>query len=202
MKKILTSFFCLALLFVAGCSTTTLVETQYRDGQYSKKVYSKYYDDGGYLFGEDIGMLVCVDHVKKNIPILYGIQRWLGALGPSDMDAEGLVTLYFWNLSGKDYSLEIKSISNGRAKYNNAPENTLTDFNGNLHIPASDKTKHSIVAGKLPINNFGKEVDLSIVINSSGKTITKQYTAERRTFDYFNQFFGPDGKVPYPWLKK
>lgn len=194
MKTVFKILAGIALTTIVGCSTTTLVETQYRDGKYQQKVYTKYYDDGGYLFGEDVGMIVCVDDVKKNIPILYGIQRWIGALGPSDLDAEGLVTLYFWNLSQKDYSFEIESISNANS--------TLTDFNGRVQIPSTDKTKHSIIAGNLPISNYGKEVDLSIVVKSSAETFTKHYTAHRRTNEDFERFFGPKNESPYPWTRK
>jgi len=98
MKNIFILLSGLVLVSVVGCSSTTLVETQYRDGKYQRNHYSKYYDDGSYLIDEDIAVIVCVDHVRKNIPVLYGIQRWLGALGPNDLNAKGLITLYFWNL--------------------------------------------------------------------------------------------------------
>jgi hypothetical protein len=188
MKNIFIILLGLVLLSVVGCSSTTLIETQYRDGKYQRKHYSKYYDDGSYLVGKDIAVIACVDHVRKNIPILYDLQRWLGALGPSDMDAKGLVTLYFWNLGEKNYSLDVVSVSNG-----NSPEHTLSGFDGHISVPAgTPKTKYGIVPGTLPIDHYGKEVHLTVVIKSGENTMTNQFIAQRRTFEELEQFFGPN----------
>jgi|GEM_PF-7083611 hypothetical protein len=48
--------------------------------------YSKYYDAGDWIIEGKLGMSVVVDHEKKNIPVLHGLQRSIGALGPGELE--------------------------------------------------------------------------------------------------------------------
>lgn len=198
MNKPLAILLLFFLVATAGCSMsmTTLVET----GPDGRKVYTKYYDGGGYLIEEDVAVIAVVEHIKENIAVLYDIQRALAMLGPGDLDAQGLVTLLVSNVSGEDYKVDITSISNAGG-HRNAPENTLSNFNGQLDLTA-EKPKASIVVGKLLIDNYGTTINLTIAAKASGKTYTKQFNAQRRTPEELEQFFGPNGKLPYPWVNK
>src|SRR5690606_21419039 len=98
MKTHIAAFTVFSLALV-GCNSGSMTVRSYDSttGKSEVRNYSKYYDTGAWLVPGKIGVSVVVEHEKKNILMLYSIQQSLGALGPSDLEAAGKVTVYVWN---------------------------------------------------------------------------------------------------------
>jgi hypothetical protein len=160
-----------------------------RTGVSTRKVYTKYYDAGAWLVPKHLGMSVVVDHEKTRIPIAYGVQRSLGALGPSDSYANGKVTIYLWNFDDQPHAVKIHGVSSGRKAF--TPTRQI--------INAIPQQKTAEVAGNFEIFNSGTSIPLKIDYELNGKRATIELKLARRTEEELLKYFGPNGNPPYPW---
>ncbi len=191
MREVLLIAFLLAL---TGCSSTTMVETTYdsKTGKTTKNVYSKFYDTGVWLVPNQLGMQIVADHVKSEIPVLYGVKKSLGALGSDDLVAKGKITFYFYNFTKDTKSIEINEISNGVS---------AIEYYSNNKIVLLPKSRQQWDACTLDINNYGKVIELKAVYALEGKKVADNYQLQRRTDTQLEEYFGPNGKPPYPWVQ-
>lgn len=180
----------LFLLAFVGCSSTTMTVDSYdgRTGHSDRKVYSKYYDAGVWLVPHHLGMSVVVDHEKTRIPVVYGVQQSLGALGPSDSYATGKVTVYLWNGDTQAHSVRILRVSSRGES-----------LSPNQVINAKPKTKTGDAVGRLKIFDSGTEIPIKVEYELNGKRATVALTLPRRTEHELRRYFGPNGNPPYPW---
>jgi len=158
-------------------------------GKGETKQYSKYYDAGDWIIKGKLGVSVVVDHEKKNIPVLHGLQQAFGAFGPGDLEATGKVTIYLWNVSNTKHSIVFRKITSG---------------NYNLELSTSPliiapKSRSGTEVGQIPISNYGLEIPITFSFEIDGNPSSLSLKLNRRTFDELKKFFGPEGVPPYPW---
>jgi hypothetical protein len=158
-------------------------------GKSETKQYSKYYDAGGWIITNKLGMSIVVDHEKKSIPIVHGLQQSLGALGPSDLEASGKVTVYVWNFTDNKCSIVLTKITS---------RNNDIDFS----FPAQaiePQDRPGFEVGQIPISNYGLQIPITIYYQIDGTPGFLSLNLDRRTYDDLKKYFGDDGQPPYPW---
>lgn len=175
----------------SGCSSTYMSVDSYNvvTGQSTHKVYTKYYDAGAWLVPKHLGMVVVVDHEKTRIPILYGAQQSLGALGPSDCEAMGKFTIYIWNFDKIGFDVKILRITSGAE----------TISLNNAFINAYPETKTGAEAGRLKIFDSATELPVRVEYELHGKRSKIDFVLPRRTEEELKLYFSPGGIPPYPW---
>jgi hypothetical protein len=186
--KLLTS---VAVMLLAstlhGCATTGMtVTTIDRSGRTETKTYTNHYIAGEWAVPGEVGLEVWIDHEKKVGP-LYGLQRATGTLGPSDLNATGLVTVYFVNLETKPMQVTDLGIS-------------LTDGKvAPLQIQSLDLAPRAltkVVPGSFPISNYGTAVGLSVQFKLDGVLHSASPTLHRLTESEM-----PHPRKDFPWFK-
>jgi hypothetical protein len=127
--------------------------------------------------------------MKRRIPILYGAQQSLGALGPSDSYAQAKITIYLWNFGDTSQAIsDIQLSSNGHS--------LRADTN---EISALPKARTKVDLGVIDIFDSGKKIPVVVSYTVNGKRIKQSLSLVRRTKDELKAFYGPNGKLPYPW---
>jgi hypothetical protein len=180
---------------VASCSSTGLVVEKYdsKTGVYEKRVYTKFYNASEWVEEGKLGLEVWVDHEKKVIPVVHQAQQALGLLGPGDVEASGLVTLYFVNLDTNDKVVHVTGITSS------SPRSGVT-----LELPIQTQLKSrshtQLVVGRVPISNYGTYIDVVIEFSVNGVKHSRKLTAKRLTEIEMAQYSGRDGHPPYPWF--
>jgi hypothetical protein len=159
--------------------------------KYTQKTYSKYYDAGSWILPERLGASVVADHRKTRIPIAYGIQQSIGALGPNDSDAEGKITVYLWNFDVSEHVLSSVSLTSGQQTIKST-ERTI----------ARVKQRTGIVLGSIGIFDSGKEIPVTLTYQVDGINRLQKLTLVRRTKEELAGFYSPSGQLPYPWRSR
>lgn len=186
------SLFAIACLWtLSACSSTTLIETTYDSStnEHSTRVYTKYYDAGDWLVPDQLGASVAADHMKRRVPIVYGVQRSMGALGPDDSYARAKITIYLWNFT--DSSKEVSDIQ-------------LTSGGQSLQIDrkpisAAPRTRTQIDMGVIDVFDSAKNIRVNVIYTVNGERLEQSLNLTRRTRDELRTLFGPNGRLPYPW---
>lgn len=162
-------------IFVAvlsSCSATGMsVTTIDRSGRSETKTYTKNYSVGEWVLPGQVGIEIWIDHEKEVSP-LYPLQQATGTLGPSDLSATGLITIYFVNLEQKPRQVTDIAISLARGK-----GETLRGESSELAPRALTKN----VPGRVAISNYGTEVTLNVQFKLDGVVHTTSPTLKRRT---------------------
>lgn len=159
-------------VIVAGCSSTGMtVSTMSKDGRVETKNYTKYYSVAEWAAVGEVGMEIWIDHEKEVSP-LYPLQQATGTLGPSDLHATGLITVYFVNLEKKPMQVTDLNVSLAQAK-----ETPLVVKS--LELGPRSVTR--VVPGRIPISNYGTEVALSVQFKLNGVQHSTSPTVHRRT---------------------
>ena len=180
----------ISLLTLAGCSSTTMtVDSTDATGQSTRKVYAKYYDAASWLAPKHLGLSVVVDHQKTRIPIVSGVQQSLGALGPSDSNANGKVTVYLWNFDSQPHPVTILGVTSGGQSF--TPSRKV--------INALPKQKTGDAVGNFKIFDSGTSIPIKVQYELNGKRATVELKLARRTEEELFRYFGPNGNPPYPW---
>ena len=177
--------FC-ATYLITGCTINT--NTMVVQGTDGTSHYSQYYDFGNWITKEKIGLIVRAEHSKK-VPITYGLQRYIGALGPNDFDASAQVTLGPANYSKQKVVLEIHSL------YSKYSEQNLLNHQTIILEPRSEKI---IEIEPTTISNFGTEIVLNLECSVNGERIEKEITLKRLTFEEIDRIV-KQGASNYPW---
>jgi hypothetical protein len=186
-KLFLAAFPCLIL----ACSSTTMVESTYDPllTKHSSKVYSKYYDAGDWLVPNNLGASVVADHMKRRIPVIYGVQQSLGALGPGDSYAQAKITIYLWNFGETSQAVtDIQLSSSGQSLKSETKV-----------ITALPKARTKIDLGIIDIFDGGKNIPVTVTYMANGKKNKLSLDLIRRTNDELKAFYAPSGRLPYPW---
>jgi len=183
--------FLLCVLVLGGCNASTMIEDQYdpKTGKLSRTIYTGGYDAGDWIIPHHLGMSLVVDHEKTVIPVVRGIQASLGALGPSDGEANGKVTVYIWNRDRDAYHVKIVRIS--------APNSILEPIDKVFVGVENERTGGEV--GYIQISNYGTEIPLKVEYEINGKPAVMELTVVRRTDEEMKKYFGPNGIPPYPW---
>jgi hypothetical protein len=182
------------ILSLAGCNNGSMTSSAY-DGATGKgetKFYSKYYDAGDWISIGEVGLSVVVDHEKTVVPILHGIQTSLGALGPSDLEATGKVTLYNWNASDAKRQVIIKKVT--------SQQHTIQMKGKPVTLEPRSRSGGEI--GSFPIPNYGTEIPVTVTYELDGKPGVLSLKLTRRTHEELKRYFGPNGRPPYPWYNQ
>ncbi|MCH8544877.1 MAG: hypothetical protein LAT61_15045 [Alcanivorax sp.] len=177
---------------LVGCSATEMTRTSINEsGNRESVTYTKYYSAGEWAVPGEIGLEIWMDHEKKVGPF-YSIQRALGALGPNDLRAEGLVTIYFVNLDDSPRRVTDINVSLVRG----AAEPLEVE---SLELAPRSVTK--AVPGRFPISNYGTEAAVSVQFRiddlplSTSTTLRRLTHAElqdpRKDFPYFQAPYYP-----------
>ena len=177
------------LILLSSCNYSTMSVDQRVNGVTTRTMYSKYYDDGLWLIPDKLGFALAVDHEKKNVPVLHGAAKFMGALGPSDSVAAGKVTLYLYNFDSKPHVVKFRKLT-ARGGY--------LDFEGQA-LEATSQKRTGVDAGYLQISNFATELDCTVELEVAGRTRTLEMKLPRRKTTELRQLFGPGGTPPYPW---
>jgi hypothetical protein len=160
--------------------------------QYSSKVYSKYYDAGDWLVPNTLGASVVADHMKRRVPILYGVQQSLGALGPGDSYAQAKITIYLWNFGDTSQTVsDIQLSSEGQSLGARSTQ-----------ISALPKERTKVDLGLIDIFDSGKKIPVAMTYTVNGKRIKQSLVLVRRTEDELKSFYGTRGNLPYPWRSR
>jgi len=172
MKLVYSIFVFVCIAAASGCTTSGMtVTTMDKSGRTETKTYTKYYGVGDWVATGQVGIEIWIDHEKEVSP-LYSLQVATGTLGPSDLEATGLVTVYVVNLEQRQRQITDLVVSRARGK------------EGVLQISSSDLAPRAIskiVPGRLPISNYGTEVPLSVQFKLDGVAYSKSLTVKRRT---------------------
>lgn len=179
------------VLGLVGCNYGTMTVSSYdgTTGKASTTVYSKYYDNGVWLLKDKLGIVVIVDHEKKNIPIAHGMAQSLGALGPGDSYASGKVAISLWNFDSVPHPVKCKRLLASGGEL---------DFQNHV-ITATPHAETETAVGVIPIFNYGKSIHVILEVEVAGKPQRIELDLPRRTQQQLNQFFSPGAARPYPW---
>jgi hypothetical protein len=159
-----------AVLF--GCSATGMsVTTIDKSGRSETKNYTKNYSIGEWVSPGQVGIEIWIDHEKEVSP-LHSLQQATGTLGPSDLRATGLITVYFVNLEQRPREVTDIVVSNIRGK-----DEPLQVKSSQLAPRALTK----IVPGRVSISNYGTDVPLSVQFKLDGVAYSTSPTLKRRT---------------------
>lgn len=178
-------------LLLAGCNTGDMISTQYDSTMKNRKTirYSKYYDAGDWLIKDKVGLSIVIDHEKRVIPVLYSIQRFMGALGPGDMYAKGNVTVCGWNVTEEKHQIQIEKIVSGSCDIQKT---------GNL-VTLEPKSATTGKIGSFSISNFETQIPIEVYYEADGEKGILKLTCMRRTYEDLKKYFGPNSTSPYPW---
>jgi len=194
----LANIFYLGLLILplAGCVTTQapMVKKQYdgRSETIETRVYTKYFDAGGWLEEGKLGLQVVVEQEKSAVPLLYSLHQMTGIFGSSDVEARGNVTLVFWNLDSGERTVKIVGVKNLRQP------SAITIQQA---VKAVGRKRSPLNAGVLKILDSATEFKVEVEYEIDGAAGKKELLLKRRTEDELAKFFGPDGRPPYPWFE-
>jgi hypothetical protein len=187
----------LALLCLTGaaCSRATMVETRRdsRTGETTTRHFSMYFEAAAEIVPATAGAHLIVDLEKREVPILYDLQLALGLLGPGDLEARGLFTMYLFNLTDRPQEIEITSASRRGKPVLAAPVTVSL-------VPR--EWKRQVVLGRTVIGSYDTREELDLTVTVAGQTHTTRLVAERQTFVALKRKYGPGGSGPdLPWLK-
>lgn len=186
----------LVTLALAGCATTQtpMVKKRYdgRSETIETRVYTKYFDAGGWLEEGKLGLQVVVEQEKSAVPLLYSLNQMTGIFGSSDAEARGNVTLVFWNLDSEERTVKVVGAKNLRQPSAIATQQT---------VKASGRKRSPLNAGVLKILDSATELKIEVEYEIDGAAGKKEFLVKRRTEDELARFFGPDGRPPYPWFE-
>ncbi|MBI2527398.1 MAG: hypothetical protein HYV93_15600 [Candidatus Rokubacteria bacterium] len=187
----------LALLCVTGtaCSRATMVETRWdgRTGQTTTRRFSMYFEAAAEIVPGTVGAHLIVDLEKREVPILYDLQQALGLLGPGDLEAGGLFTMYLFNLTDRPQEVEITSATRWGRPVLAAPVTVAL-------VPRDWKRR--VVLGRTVIGSYDTREELDLTVTVAGRRYTTRLVAERQTFDALERKYGRGGTGPdLPWLK-
>ncbi len=176
---------------LVGCNYGTMTVGSYdgTTGKTSTTVYSKYYDNGVWLLKDKLGIVVVVDHDKKQIPIAHGIVQSIGALGPGDSYASGKVSVVLWNFDSVPHQVKFKRLLTRGGEL---------DFQNQVITAVSHELIETEV-GVIPIFNYGKSVQMTLELEVAGKPRRIELELPRRTLQQLKQYFSPGSVSPYPW---
>jgi hypothetical protein len=185
------SFMAGLALVLAGCNFGTMTVGSYDGitGKTSTTVYSKYYDNGDWLLKDKLGIVVIVDHDKKQIPLAHGMAQSLGALGPGDSLASGRLSFVLWNFDSVPHQVKFKRMS--------VPSGEL-DFQ-NEGVTIAPHKEGETQAGSFPIFNYGTAIHVTLDVEVEGKPRRIELDLLRRTRAQQEQYFSDGAVRPYPW---
>jgi len=177
--SILLIFTASIFLFAAGCSTTSLSSSRYNPetGSYETKHYSKFFEVEEELIENKVMVYIIVTMKKKEIPILYNLQREMGALGNDDLYAKGDFIIYFKNLSQEDVTFDLNSAE---------ILNQKIDMNlGEVKLKAGE-TKNIKILDQA-IDNYSSEIKLTLDYSYNASKERKEFVLKRLTYDEIKQ---------------
>ncbi|WP_395741967.1 hypothetical protein [Prosthecobacter sp.] len=179
------------LLLLAACSSNTLTIGSYdgATGKTSKTTYSKFYDNGGWLLKDKLGLVILVNHDKKVIPIAHATAKTIGALVANDSFANGKLSLSVWNFDSVPHQVKFKKMT--------VPSGEL-DFQNEVLTAAPHKETETS-AGSFPIFNYGKSIHVTLEVEVAGKTRRLELDLQRRTKEELARYFSDGAARPYPW---
>ena len=169
-----------------------------QSGRREAREYSRHYDAGDWLLEGKLGMQLAITHEKTFVPVLYDMQKVLdaigvpGALGTDDQFATGVITLFLVNLELQNRLVRLLRVASGTL------ERTPT---GGLEVVAGARTQTRVNLGSVPIQNYGKEVTLSVEYEIDGVADVKTLWLKRRTDRENAEYFSRGGRPPYPWYR-
>ncbi len=187
----------LACCFLAvSCGTSgpnSMISTTMdgKTGKTETKVFSGFYNAADWIEEGNLGLEVWIDHKKDVIPLLNSLQQATGTLGPSDMRADGLITLYFVNLQQKERRIQNISVRTLR----NEPGSI-----GTQSAVGRPRAVNRAVLGTVPISNYAQDVSLTIKFDVDGVPYEKVMKVKRLTQTEMDVFSTPGAKAPYPWF--
>jgi len=170
-----------------GLVSSTLNE---ETGEMETTQYTAFFDVGDYLSGQDLGVQIVIEMAKKEVPGWYDLKVSMGALGPDDSYAPGVVTLYFYNLTQLGESLKLI-----RASCDNV---TINKDEVCLDIDGEFRTR--LDAGMFPAFTYAKAFEISLLVEFAGEAIEKKFTVPRLSCQEMDTQFGQNGKPDYPWF--
>lgn len=134
---------------------------------------------------------------KKTYTKYYDAGVWVvpGHLGMSAVvdqlgEYSGKITLYAWNRDKEMHAIKIQSISSGRRQI-------IIEKN---ELQAVGDDRSGLEVGKMEALNYGTFVELDITYEVDGVARKTSLRLERRTPEELEQYFGKNGKPPYPWF--
>lgn len=158
-------------------------------GQSSTTEFSKYYDAGEWLIRDKLGLVVVVDHEKRNVPGLHDMARSMGMHGPGDSIASGKLTLYLWNFDSVAHDVKFIRMT---------VRGGMLDFH-NQTLTAAPNDRTGTEAGHIPISNYGTSIQMTIELNVAGKPRTIKMNLPRRTVAQLKHMYSAGASRPYPW---
>lgn len=162
-----------------------------KTGKTETKVFSGFYNAAEWIEEGNLGLEVWIDHKKDVVPLLNALQQATGTLGPNDMRADGLITLYFVNLQQKER--KIQNISARTIRNESASSGTQSTV-------GRPRALNKAVLGTVPISNYAHDVSLTIKFEVDGVAYEKVMKVKRLTQTEMDVFSSPGGKAPYPWF--
>ncbi len=170
MNRLVTHI--LIILALSGCASSMQV-TRYDPITGEKRTikYAPYFQTRTILVPEKVGLDLIVDLEKKVIPGLYQLQKSLGALGPSDLDATGLFTAYVHNFTSEPLQLNITAMTHGRQPIPETP----------VIINLRPDTYEKIVLGRVGIFSYATDLKIEFAYSSGSVGATRTLTAKRLT---------------------
>ncbi|OGQ78958.1 MAG: hypothetical protein A3F90_09000 [Deltaproteobacteria bacterium RIFCSPLOWO2_12_FULL_60_19] len=156
------------------------------------RVYTKYFDAGGWLEEGKLGLQVVVEQEKSAVPLLYSLHQMTGIFGSSEAEARGNVTLVFWNLDSEERTVKVMGVKNLRQPSAITTRQT---------VKAIGRKRSPLNAGVLKMLDSATEFKVEVEYELDGAAGKKEFLLKRRTEDELAKYFGPDGRPPYPWFE-
>ncbi|MEM7048027.1 MAG: hypothetical protein AAF604_00115 [Acidobacteriota bacterium] len=180
-------------LLQAGCSAGGLAVTTV-DGDTGKVTttrYSKYFETAQYLAGETVGLHAVVDQIKKRVPGVYDFRRAMGLLGPDDLSAGGLITLYFHNLQPESMEIVVESVTLGRHS---------AELDHLVTVPASGIAKWE--PAQVPIFSYATSLAFTLSYRLGDESHQAEMKLDRLTVDEANRRYGGGREATFPWTAR
>jgi hypothetical protein len=204
MKAILCLTAIAAVSALSSCDNSLMVASQSNGatGQSSQTVYSGSYMAGKWIVPKRLGLAVLADNRKTTIPVLYGLQRSIGALGPGDMEAPCELGVGLWNFGDKPVDVKILSVSYDKTSHPSG-ETITAHTHQEVASQVAKKGGRPPVSGKpicrFTIPSFETELPIKVVYEIEGRKRTMALTLKRQTTDEVSSTNRLGGLSPYTW---
>lgn len=190
MKRLKIVVVVVTVLSMVGCATRSannMTVTTFNNGVRETTYYTKYYSSVSWVIEGEVGVEVWLDHDKK-VSAFYSLQQSMGWLGPSDLDANALVTGYLVNLTDTPRQVTDFKVIYGRGISTLEAEESVIEL-----IPHSVTR---VLPGTFSIINYRTQIPVTAEFILDGKSYSIPLSAERIKAEEMSSL-----RSDFPWFQ-
>ncbi|MFG1496633.1 hypothetical protein ABMA57_08365 [Saccharospirillum sp. HFRX-1] len=170
-----------------------MTTTTFKDGVRETTYYSKYYSSVSWVIEGEVGVEVWLDHDKK-VSAFYSLQQSMGWLGPSDLEAQALVTGYLVNLTDTPRRVTDFKVIYGRGI--STLEAEEAEEAEEAVIALTPHTVTRVLPGTFTIMNYRTQIPVTAEFVLDGTSYSIPLSAERLTIEEVSS-----PRIDFPWFK-